>query len=59
MTTEDNPISSKDFLKFMNEFKGNIEKTMKSVEININGKLDAKLEKIEDGMMNLKNEVKK
>ena len=56
--TEENPISSKDFLKFMNEFKSNIEKTMKSVEVNINGKLEAKLEKIEDGMKNLKKDVK-
>ena len=56
--TEENPISSKDFLKFMNEFKVNIQKTMKSVEVNINGKIDAKLEKIEDGMKTLKNDVK-
>ena len=38
--------------------KATLRKTMKSVEVNINGKLVAKLEKIEDGMKNLKKDVK-
>ena len=56
--TEENPISGKDFLKFMNDFKTNIEKTMKSVEMNINNKIEAKLVKLDDGMKNLKENIK-
>ena len=51
---DDKPISSKDFLTFMNTFKTNMEKSVK----NIDRKLDAKMNKIDEDIKDLKDEVK-
>ena len=51
---DDKPISGKDFLTFMNDFKTTMEKTVK----NIDRKLDAKMNKIDEDIKDLRDEVK-
>ena len=51
------PISGKDFMKFMNNFKLTLKNTVKAIEENINVKLEAKLVKIDDGIANLNDKV--
>ena len=51
---DDKPISGKDFITFMNEFKATMENSVK----NLDRKLDAKMYKMEEDIKDLKDEVK-
>ena len=55
---EDQPISGKDFMKFMNNFKMTMEETVMKVEDNVCAKLKGEIENIDKGINILRKEVK-
>ena len=54
---DETPISGKDFMVFMNQFKNTIENTMLKVESSINEKLDKKIAVLDDGFASLQKQV--